>query len=90
MEVVGHDRRKVIWGFVGNHVVEEETHHDEIGLQGFNYNLFDEYYKRVGREGSSWFPYLLRLVKLCNSYLKTQLKMINLKVDEKNGKAMGI
>ena len=53
MEVVGNDRRKVIWEEVGNHVVEEETHHGEIGLQGFNYNVFDEYEKGVGREGSS-------------------------------------
>ena len=43
MEVVDRDRNKVIWELVGNHVVEEETHHDEIGLKWFNYNLFDGY-----------------------------------------------
>ena len=38
----GSDGEKVIWEVVDNHVVEEETYHDEIGLQGFDYNLFEE------------------------------------------------
>ena len=59
MEVVCYSEKKVIWGVVGDHVVEEETDHDEIGLREFDFNLFDEEKKGVGREGSSDFPYLL-------------------------------
>ena len=35
MEFVGHDGKKVIWGVVDDHVIEEATDHDEIGLRGF-------------------------------------------------------
>ena len=41
MEVVSHDRKKVIWEVVGYYVIEEATDHDEIGLQGFGFNLFE-------------------------------------------------
>ena len=57
---------------VDNHVVEEPTDHDEIGLRGFDLNLFDEDKKGVGREGSSEFPYLLMLIKLFPGNFKTQ------------------
>ena len=57
---------------VDNHVVEEPTDHDEIGLRGFDLNLFDEDKKGVGREGSSEFPYLLMLIKLFPGNCKTQ------------------
>ena len=35
VEVVGYDGKKVIWEVVNDHVVEEPTDHEEIGLQGF-------------------------------------------------------
>ena len=35
VEFVGHDGKKVIWGVVDDHVIEEATDHDEIGLRGF-------------------------------------------------------
>ena len=38
---------------VDDHVVEEETDHDEIVLWGFNIKLFNEEGKRIGREESS-------------------------------------
>ena len=38
VEVVGHDRKEVIWEVVEDHVVEEPTDHDEIGLRGFDFN----------------------------------------------------
>ena len=44
---------KVHWGFENDHVVEDETDHDVIGLQGFVFNFFDENEKGLGREGSS-------------------------------------
>ena len=89
MEVVGYDRKKVIWEVVDDHVIEEETDNDEIGLRGFDFNLFDKDEKGVGREGSSEFPYLLSLFNIWTDYWKTQLKRMNMKVDEDNEK-MGI
>ena len=56
VEVVGNDRKKFIWEVVDNHVVEDPNDHDEIGLQGFDFNLFNEDEKRLGRDGSSDFP----------------------------------
>ena len=40
MEFFSHDRKKVIWEVVGNHVVENPTDHDEIGLRGFGLNVW--------------------------------------------------
>ena len=42
VEVIGNDKKKVLWEVVDNHVVEEPTDHEEIGLQGVDFNLFDE------------------------------------------------
>ena len=53
MEVVGRDGKKVLWEVVDYHVVGEPNDHDEIGLQGFYFNLFSEDDRGVGREGSS-------------------------------------
>ena len=39
MEVVGHEKRKVLWEVVDDHVVEEPTDHEEIGLRGFDFNF---------------------------------------------------
>ena len=88
MEVVGHDKQKVLLEVVDDHIVEEPTDHEEIGLQGFDFNCFDKDEEGVVREGSSEFPYLLMLVKIWPGNWKTKLKMINLKVDEINGKAL--
>ena len=41
MEVVGSEKNKVLWEVVDNHVVEEPTDHEEIGLRGLDFNLFD-------------------------------------------------
>ena len=59
MEVVGHDKKKVLWGVVDDYVVEEPNDHEDIGLQGFGFNVFDEDEEGFVREGSSEFPYLL-------------------------------
>ena len=89
MEVVGHDGKKFLWEVAEDHVVEEPTDHDDIGLRGFGFNLFGKDEKGVGREGSSEFPYLLMLIKLWPGNWKTQLKRMNQKVDKENGKALG-
>ena len=39
MKVVSNDKKKVLWEVVDNHVVEEPTDHDEIGLLGFDLNV---------------------------------------------------
>ena len=80
MKVVGHDRKKFIWEVVNDYVVEEPTDHDEIGLQGFDFNFFDKEKKEVGREGSSEFLYVLILINLWPGYWKTHLNGMNHKV----------
>ena len=52
VEVVSHDGKKVLKEVVDNHVVEEPTDHDEIGLRRFGFNFSDKDDKGVGREGS--------------------------------------
>ena len=42
VELVGHDGKKFLWGVQDYHVVEEPTHHCEIGISRFDFNLFDE------------------------------------------------
>ena len=58
VEVSCSERKKVLWEVIYNHVVEKENAHDEIGLQGFGFNLFDGDKEGFGREGSSENPYL--------------------------------
>ena len=64
VEGVVHDKKKVLWELVDNHVVEEPTYHEEIGLRRFDFNVFDQDEERIVREGCSEFPYLLMLIKL--------------------------
>ena len=40
-------------------MVVEPTDHEEIGLLGFDFNVFDKDWEGVVREGSSEFAYLL-------------------------------
>ena len=87
VEVVGYDKKKFLCEVVDNNFVEDPTNHEEIGLQGFDFNFFDKDEEEVVREGSSEFLYLLMLIKLWSRNWNTQLKRINQKVDEENGKA---
>ena len=64
VEVVGHDKKKVIWEVVYDNVVEEPTDHEEIGLRGFDFNVFNKDKEGFVREGSSEFPYLKILIKI--------------------------
>ena len=57
MEVVGNDKKKVLWEVVGDHVVEDPCDHEDIRLRGFDFNIFDEDEEGVVREGCSE-PYL--------------------------------
>ena len=57
VEVFGHDKKKLLWGVVGDHVLEEPCDHEDIGLRGFDFNIFYENEEGVVREGYSE-PYL--------------------------------
>ena len=64
MEVVDHDKKKIICKVVGGYAVEEPTDHEEIVLRGMYLNFPDKDEEGVVREGSSEFSYLLMLIKL--------------------------
>ena len=81
VEFVGHDKKKVRWEVGGDHVVEEPCDHEDIGLRGFDFNIFDEDEEGVVREECSG-PYLRFLIKLWPGYWIDRLKRINQKVDE--------
>ena len=42
VEVADKEGKKVVWEVVNDHVVEEGFEHEELGLQGFDFILFDE------------------------------------------------
>ena len=63
VEVVGQDKKKVLWKVVGYHVVEEPCDHEDIGLSGFDFNIFDEDKEGIVREECSG-PYLKMLIRL--------------------------
>ena len=42
VEFVGQDKKKVLWGVVDDHLVEEPSDHEDKGLRGFDFNIFDE------------------------------------------------
>ena len=86
VEIVSSDGKKFIQEVLDNHVVEEETDHDKIGTWGFDFNFLDKDDKGVVREWPSEFPHLLILINIWHGYCKTQLKRMNMKVDEDNVK----
>ena len=85
-EVSGFEGKKVIWEVVNDRVVEEVKYHDEIGLQGLDFNLFDEDKDMVFKEGLSEYTFLSMLMNLPPGYWNNQLKRMIMKVDEDNGK----
>ena len=90
VEVVGYDGKKVLWEVVENHAVEEGNDHEEIGLRGVGFYLFDKYEKGVSREGLSEYPYLLMSMNLCPGDFKNQLKRRNMNMDEDNGEPLAM
>ena len=74
----------------GGCYVEEGKENYDIVLQGFDFNLFDEDEEGVVREGLCEYPYSLILMKLQPRGWKNELKRMNMKVDEDNGKAVGM
>ena len=39
---MGHDKKKVLWEVVVDHVMEEQSDHEDMGLRGFDFNIFNE------------------------------------------------
>ena len=77
--------KKVIWEVVDDHVVEEGVEHEELGLRGFDFNLFNEYREGCVGDNEKELPYLLVLMKLWPGDWEEQLERMNKKVDEENG-----
>ena len=71
-------------------VVNKLNDHDEMGLWGFYFNLFDEEREGVVIEVLSEYPYLLILMKIWIGGWNNQSKRMNMKVDEDNGKYLGV
>ena len=64
VEVSDKDRKKVILDIVDDRLVEEGIDHEEIGLRGFDFNLFNEERKGCVGDDVKELPYLLILMKL--------------------------
>ena len=64
VEVSDKDWKRLIWEVVNDHVVEEGVENEEIGLQGFDFNLFDEEREGCVGDDVKELPYLLMLMKL--------------------------
>ena len=88
MEFVVHENNKVLLEVVDDNVVEDPTDHEEIGLQEFDFNVFNGDEEGVVREGSMEFPYLLILINICPGDWMTRLNRMNQKVDEDNEKTL--
>ena len=54
---------KVIWELDNDHVVEKGVEHEELGLQEFNFNLFDEERKGCFGNNVKKLPYFSMLMK---------------------------
>ena len=78
--------KKVILEVVDKHVVEQGVEHQELGIRGFDFNLFDEDMEVYVKGDVKELPYLLMLVKLWHGYLKEQIYRINKNLDKDNGR----
>ena len=45
-------------------MVEEWVEHEELGIEGFDFNIFDEDREGCVEDNVKEFPYLLMLIKL--------------------------
>ena len=90
VRAVSYDGRKVLWEVVDDHFIEEENDHDEIVLRGFNFNVFGKDEEEVGREGLIEYLYLVMVMNIWTGYWNNQLKNMNMKVNENNGKFAGM
>ena len=89
-KVSGSGGKKFLWEVIYDHVVEEETDHNEIGLRWFDFNFFDKDAEGVVIEGLMENSYLLMLMNLQPGDWNNQLESMNMKMDEENGKYTGM
>ena len=84
--VTDKDSKKVILEVVDDHVIEEGVEHEDIGIEGFGFNLFDEDMERCVGDYVKEFPYLIMFIKLWPRYWEEQIYQMNKKMDEENGR----
>ena len=89
VEVVVYDQKKVLWEVAKDNSQKSQMIMMRQYYRGLISIYFNTYKKGVVREGFSEFPYLLMLIKLWTGCFKTQLKRMNQKFDEDNGKSLG-
>ena len=62
VDIYEKDRGELIWEVVNDHVVEEGFEHEELGVRGFEFNLFDEEREGCVGDDVKELPYLLMLL----------------------------
>ena len=85
VEVTDKNSKKLIWEVAYDHVFEEGVELEELGLRGFDFNLFDEEREGCVGDDVKELPYFLMLIKLWPGYWEDQLHQMNKKVDKANG-----
>ena len=58
----------IFWTCVKDQVIDEKEDYKEIGLLGFDYQLFEEEEGRGKQEGLDGYPYLKHLIQLWTDY----------------------
>ena len=86
VEVYDKDGKKLIQEFLGELLVEEGVEHEELGLRGFDLNLFNEEWEGFVGDYVKELPYLLIIMKLWLEYWEEQLDRMNKKVYQYNGR----
>ena len=71
-------------------MVEEGVEHEDLGLRGFNFNLFNEEREILVGDNVKEFPCLLMFIKLWTGDWEKQLNRMNKKVDEDNVWSSGV
>ena len=84
VEVSDKYGKKVILEIVDYHVVEKGLQHEELGQQGFDFNLFDEEMEECVGNDVKELTYFLIIMKLWPGDWEEQLDRMNKKVDEDN------
>ena len=82
VEVDDKDGKKVIWDVFNNHVVEKVFEHEELGIHGFDFNLFDGEWEGGVGDDLKDLPYLLMLMKLWPDDWEEKLDRTNKKLDD--------
>ena len=63
-------------------MVEEGVEHEELGLRGFDFNLFNEERGVFVGGDVKWLPYFSMIMKLWPGYLEDHIDRVNKKLYE--------